>query len=519
MAGDAHVSQFDLLRDPCLGVRSRSGGVTTRVRRTLPEVLASLARGEDIEFTGLQSHQEASWHAFLVQAAAMCMHRAGSSDLFRDAHSWEPALVGLAGGREAWCLVVSDLAKPAFMQPPVPEATLRDFDAEPFPDDLDVLVAARNHDVKRSRLARATPEHWVYTLVSVQTSQGYSGRGNYGVLRMNGGLGNRPQVGHAPGLGRAERFIRDVARLVGARAPAAERVGFDASAGIALAWTSPWNGEDSLALSALDPWFIEICRRVRLTVERGVVLGHRRATNAARVAARDETSDSADPWTPVDQANGKSMTLSAAGFGYDRTQELLLGGRFAHGAAGELASTDGDEPWFVASAMVRGQGRTEGLHRRLLRLPRKVGLSLARKAGRDQLRARARERVEAAKVARLNVLGAALCVLVGKSDASKPARSRWMSEFDAAVDAVFFEHLWDTADLDDDAARAAWSSVLVGTPPAVGLARHALREAIESLPMRDADRFRVIADAEACFEGCARKRLPDAFEPAEGRKP
>jgi CRISPR system Cascade subunit CasA len=44
----------------------------------------------------------------------------------------------------------------------------------------------------------ATPEHWFYALLTLQTMQGFLGAGNYGISRMNGGFASRPSVGLAP---------------------------------------------------------------------------------------------------------------------------------------------------------------------------------------------------------------------------------------------------------------------------------------------------------------------------------
>jgi CRISPR system Cascade subunit CasA len=495
-------TKYDLLAERLLRVREPVG---TMVMESLATTLARLSRGDEIEFCALQAHQEHAWHAFLVQVAAIVLHRESATVPYEDGDKWRDVLRDLAAGPEAWCLVVPDLSQPAFLQPPVPERSLTTFTREQSPDDLDVLVTAKNHDLKRSRVTRAAAEHWTYLLVSVQTMGGYPGRNTYGIARMNGGLGNRPHVAYAPDLGRAACFLRDVRACLDGRATAVEHRGYANTKGLALTWTLPWDGCSSIALDKLDPWFVETCRRIRLVEEGGRIVAWRCGTKGPRVAPL-EGGDTADPWTPVDRITGKALTVSAAGFGYDRTQELLLGGQFAMGAAGTIRPDDGPAPWFVASAMVRGQGRTDGIHERRVRVPAPVRALLRSTGGRDRLRDRSKRWVASAKIAKLNVLGPALSVLVGEGDGTKAARGRFFSAMDAAIDRVFFERLWATAEADDAEADTAWARDLVG------LAKAQLAEAIDAAPARAAARYRVIADAENLLEGCARKRFPSAFD-------
>src|SRR5574337_777227 len=247
------VTMHDLLAEPLLGVETAGG----RAGASLPEVLAALGADEVRSFTGLQAHQQHAWHAFLVQLAAIALQRAGKTDPKQSAAAWCKLLLALTEERhEPWCLVVSDLSRPAFLQPPVPERTLAEF-KEPIrrPDEIDVLVTSKNHDVKAARIAHARPEHWVYALVSLQTMQGYSGPKNHGIARMNGGFASRAGIGLSSGLDLAERWRRDVRALVIAReAVARDRYSTE---GLALLWIQPWNGEKPLQVQNLDPYFIE----------------------------------------------------------------------------------------------------------------------------------------------------------------------------------------------------------------------------------------------------------------------
>jgi CRISPR system Cascade subunit CasA len=239
----------------------------TPIDLTLPGVLARLGRGEPTEFRALQPHQQHAWHAFLVQLGALALHASRSDAVARPQSDWRAMLLALSGGTaEPWCLIVNDLAEPAFMQPPVPERSLKGWAEILAPDAIDILVTARNHDVKSARIAAPAPEHWVYALVTVQTMAGFDGRMNYGIARMNGGYGNRPCVAAARDLAFATRFQRDLNVLMSARSGMIESHGYRPDGGAALLWTLDWSGaaSDRLALENCDPFFIEVARRIRL---------------------------------------------------------------------------------------------------------------------------------------------------------------------------------------------------------------------------------------------------------------
>src|SRR5690606_21628847 len=114
-------------------------------------------------YTGQRAHQADPWHVFLVQLAASIQARRPSDMLPTKPDIWRSGLLELSQGvEEAWHLVVEDVTKPAFLQHPWkgwdnetahfrvktsrgktvldPKATC--------PDELDVLVTAKNHDVK-----------------------------------------------------------------------------------------------------------------------------------------------------------------------------------------------------------------------------------------------------------------------------------------------------------------------------------------------------------------------------------
>jgi CRISPR system Cascade subunit CasA len=500
---------IDLLTAPVFTVTTD----VDRLELSLAGLLARLGRGEPTELASLLPHQQHAMHALLVQLAALVCARSGAATLDRDETAWRDGLRALAGCAEAFHLVARDLSKPAFLQPPIPEGSLAGWSRAESPDALDVLVTAKNHDVKAQRIRAPRTEHWVYALASLQTQQGFSGRDNYGIARMNGGFGNRPGLGASPSLATAPRFVRDVRALLAARP---ELVSGDrpyVEDGIALVWVEPWDGTRSLAVQALDPFFVEICRRVRFTHEDGARAAWTRPTKVARIDAKDLKGNTGDAWTPVDRERGAALTLTTSnGFEYGRLSELLFGEEWQRPVALELRDEDGPAPLAVARALVRGQGRTEGLHERVVPLPTKVRSLFASPQGRARLGALAASRIETARSLRLRVLKPALCALLqGGGDDLRLDDARpdaLLAEVDGAIDVAFFARLFDDVDAPEDEQRARFERWLRE------LAERALERGIDAFPIPVARRERAIAAAEGRLRAALRKHLPAAFPPS-----
>ena len=199
----------------------------SRAEASLPEVYAALMADEVDAFPGLRPHQRHAWHAFLVQLGAMAVHRADMVEPPADVGEWACIIRGLTlvdwPGDEPWHLVVDDITKPAFMQPPA-RSKEREKDyksAVATPDELDMLVTSKNHDLKSAVAVQAGVDDWIFALITLQTMEGFGGAGNYGISRMNGGLGNRPAFslapsGQGPRRSRKARHHRPVGTPAGA---------------------------------------------------------------------------------------------------------------------------------------------------------------------------------------------------------------------------------------------------------------------------------------------------------------
>lgn len=350
---------------------------TDREAVSLPGLLAAMARGDVAAFPGLRPHQRPAWHMFLVQLAVLALAKAGLEALPETEAGWLDALRRLSAAfpdDDPWHLVGSDRSRPAFLQPPDPGG-LKWSDVATA-DALDMVITSRNHDVKREIAREAEADDWIFALVSLQTMEGFGGAGNYGIARMNGGSSSRVLLGLAPaGPGGTEIdpsawWRRDVARIRAERA----RNGQVALQGKALVWLEPWPDEPvSLGFAALDPQFIEICRRVRMVVRDGRLAAERSTSRAARIAARELKGNTGDPWAPVHVGEGKALTLGEGSFDYRQLVRLLFGTDWARPLLVEPDEREAKAPMLlVAEAFARGNSKTDGFSSRLVAMPKAV---------------------------------------------------------------------------------------------------------------------------------------------------
>ena len=372
---------FNLLTENLIRYKTLSGA---SILATLPQVYAALASEDDqiASFPALRPHQRHAWHAFLVQLGAMALHRSGRNTLPDSANDWAGIIRSLTADHlddEPWQLVVEDITKPAFMQPPASSPDLaQDFKGSATtPDALDMLVTSKNHDLKGAVAVNARPDDWVFALVTLQTMEGFGGAGNYGISRMNGGLGNRPALGLAPRNPNPGPHVRrDILALLERRQAILDKNSdYPSNNGVALLWLLPWDGSEELPLNTLDPFYVEVCRRVRLRAAvEGRISAVRTTSRAARLGGKDLKGRTGDPWTPLNaKREGLPLTLGAGGFHYKRISEYLNPEAWTLPDLMQLTKGEqrsGTEMQLVARGMVRGQGKTEGYHERVVPLRR-----------------------------------------------------------------------------------------------------------------------------------------------------
>lgn len=493
---------YDLLTSPVIRLVTSDG----MQHLTLPETLAALMRDEITAFPALRPHQRHAWHMFLVQLCAVALHRAGERAIPTGADDWTELLLDLTDGApEPWSLVVADLSKPAFLQPPMPEGNLAALkNTIPTPDALDVLITSRNFDLKSAVAADAQPDDWVFALVSLQTMEGFLGAGNYGIARMNGGFSARPFLGLAPlSGGMGAHLHRDIrAMLTGRDRLLQNHDGLYDDEGIALVWLEPWNGTASLRLTRLDPWFIEICRRVRFVPDGAgfrVVGG---GSAAARIDAKAQNGVTGDFWAPVNDAEGKSFSLDARGFSYRVLCRLLFGEgskRLFRLPPAMIAQPGETDMALVARGVTRGQGKTEGFHERVVPVHRGLLRATTDEDVRQTLGQIAdRQQREIAQITGALRLGCAVIAKGGGAD--KPGKDDYAlaepytRRLEAEAEAGFFDML-ERRLSEGDAAKAGYLRALIQT------AQRLLAEASEAIPCAAHARWRARVRAPAAFRG------------------
>ena len=469
---------MNLITDPILTL---SNGATI----SLPALFAAMVRGEVPGFRALRAHQRPAWHMFLVQLAALAVWTAQCDELPDDVAAWVAALRGLTPDHpndEPWRLVVEESDKPAFMQPPHP-GNLK-WSSVATPDALDLLITARNHDLKKEVAKHATLEDWVFALVSLQTCEGYGGAGNHGIARMNGGSSSRPMLALAPSpegdlsLAPSAWWARDTRRLIAARTTGEERA-IGIAGGPALLWCLDWQQGEQLDLRRLDPWFIEVCRRVRLTGTPGALCARRATSDAARADARAFKGKVGDPWAPVHLAEGKTLTLSGGDFHYARLCELLFSGEWAVPLLACAETGEDGDRLLVAEALSRGNNKTEGFKSRVVSVPGKAVPLLAS----DSVATLSNAQMEEIRVfdsALRNALATAAAggdpVVVAKKHYAHTNRAR--KQFDRAADRLFFSSLWNRLEAAGISADAAFRTKRAFLEDLKRAAEHALDAAL-----------------------------------------
>lgn len=523
---------YNILTEPLIRADIGGGAVA---RMSLPQVYEALMADEVSAFPALRPHQRHSWHTFLAQLGAMAMHKGGVGEPPINADAWYGLLRGMTGEEwpedEPWELVVDDITAPAFMQPPASSADKeKDYKSGvATPDGLDMLVTSKNHDLKMAIGLDAGLDDWIFALVSMQTQGGFTGAGNYGVSRMNGGASSRPAFSLTPSLRVGAHIRRDITVLANGIIPK----GAPADAGSTLLWTRAWDGgkAEALPFAQLEknPLYIEVCRRIRLRRGEGDdgLRAIRATSKGARIEAKAQNGRTGDPWTPVDSKNRKALTLGAGGFTYKRVVDYLTNGDWELPAlcrATESERGSADTMRLVARAMVRGQGKTEGYYERVIPVRKKMQTAMMGNAGdRDDLGKIAEGRVvEVGKVQR--VLSHAIRVFAAGGDADGLSAEHgrlaqpWLNRLDEIVDAGFFDALQTELEADEserEDIRNGW--LMNGKDGVIDHARDTLRAAQDALPCAAIRRYKAQVRSDGMFEGRIRGAAGLPFLFAEER--
>jgi CRISPR system Cascade subunit CasA len=469
---------------------------------------------------------------FLVQLAALGLHRAGIDVLPETEAEWAKVLRGMTPefpNDEPWCLAVEDWSKPAFLQSPVPAGIILKTEIS-TPDSLDLLITSRNHDLKQRVASRAEPQDWVLSLISLQTGEGYGGAGNQGIARMNGGSSSRPLIGLAPisqqdGKFTSSRpgswFRRDVSILMASRDDQVSEQsfrGYGAHGGLGLIWLAPWDEGQQLGLDQLDLWFIEVCRRVRLKLQYGQLCAQSGTSIAPRLSAKHWKGALGDPWAPVHVTEGKGFTLAGRSFDYTTLVDLLFSGDWTIPLLARQSTVDSPTETLalVTEALSRGNSKTEGFKSRILPVGGKITRAISLGPSREKLQELARKQMEEIKQIDKALRDAlALAAAGGKRESIRKEyyahTSFARSSFDRAADEVFFEHLWARFEAQDEGPVRVKSEAERFARVLYQRASVVFEDALPAIPCPSLFRPRAETRARGKFQSAVRFAFPELF--------
>jgi CRISPR system Cascade subunit CasA len=509
---------MNLLIDPIFRTKTCQG---TRPLN-LPALLAALGQNEVESLPGLQRHQEDPFHIFLCYLAAAVLDRQGTITPSQDEHFWRDGIRHLTGRDDdtAWTLVVEDVTKPAFMQPALTSRALFEtlIPKATTPDELDVLQLAKNHDVKSHRTIRPGPEDWIYSLITLQTTVGHMGRGNYGIARMNSGTGSRVCIGLVYENTLGGRWIRDTNKLLEYRPTILGGAWSYRSDGLVLTWIRPWDLKTSLTITDLDPFFIESARARRLIfTNQGITALGGNADTTRHVNAEAFKGNMGDPWAPIVDGGDKAWTARAPVFSPKNIRNMIFNmGSFITPFMLEPDREKG-ACHFKGSVLVpNGMGKTDGFHEAEIPIGGKASFALfSGGKQRDLLSVASEEGLSDAKIIQNKVLKVALFSLLEagpeKVDFDKREVSAWVDksarDFTKAWSNDYFDWLWRTLDHEDkDQARLEWLNALKEKAVKV------LENAINRLPERQGRHYRAKVHAQGLFYGSLYKHFPELKE-------
>ena len=502
---------MNLLTDPLLRVETEKG----MEYLSLPSLLAKLGKNEVRHLVGIQRHQHDAFHVFLCYLAGAVLVRDGSSDPVQNEDFWREGLTKLAdnAGHGAWQLVSDDDSRPAFMQPPLLGDKRKPTSIMNTPDGLDLLVTAKNHDIKQTRAGTAQVDTWIYALISLQTMSGFSGRGNHGISRMNRGYGNRAVVELVRDRRGGQRWIDAVTRLLEHRKHVLkEPFGYDPE-GLVLTWLEPWDGGTSLELSELDPFYVEICRQIRLRGKRRVEYAEFYPSRQPRIVAKELNGVVGDPWLPVDlrgigrgkKVAAKALTFPPAGITAEHLRRIIFGDELQLSVLQQPQPNWRGDLWLSVSVLVRGQGTTAGFHGWEVQIPEQKTLSIfGGSAQRDSLEKLSRDAITYVATMQHRVLKPAVFAYalgapqkLDLDDAfGKSAWTRASRRFESLWSLEYFPWLFSVPEsFDEQRELRRWVEILWKHAQAV------LQEVEDGMANHSGRQYRIRTEARSRFWG------------------
>lgn len=428
----------------------------SRKQCNLPEIYRLLQEDEVESFTRLQSHQKQAWHCFLAQLGAIATE---DHPMPETEEGWRKALLDQTS-EAAWNLQTDDLSEPAFMQPPVPNDSVDDWD-EIHVTESDVPVLSKNHALKKHRMSDPKPEHWVYMLVNVQTSDTYGG-GSGGYPKSSRGMKGRAFLSTTPSLRLGDWVFHDISRLNTHKREVLEKYAYSAS-GKALLWTLPW--KQPLRHDQIHPWYIDCCRRIR-----NANGWHITTIDVMRVREPSKGA-TGDPWTALNE-DTEVLRPRDSTFRYDELWKLLFSERYSR-PVGFWNVSDG---YIVFRAMPKDYTERSSIRERVIRFTTEESVDPFSENGDTTGSAVAREaktRVDEAGTT-VSILSHALDWLLcddideGPDGDSKrhrenvrPLKDNQEKAVHNRIDQRFFDRLFQAPDYDKRERRSHWQDILV----------------------------------------------------------
>lgn len=511
---------FNILEDPCIEATIRN---STKAILTLPGVLASLGENTIAGFDNLRPHQRHPWHAFLCQLSAMALidsgidmpeadrttpysHLPGKFDEKR----WKAFLLNLAPDPDAWNLLVRNLSKPAFLQPPIPDGIKALGTVVNTPDEMDVIIAAKNCDEKARKVTEPKIDHWLFALVSLQGQAGYSKAGRngnyYNTTRQNGAYATRPGIGIISSPFWGDQWGRDCRMLI--ETLHTERsIEWDIQQGHRLLWLIPWDGKSSVSLGKLHPYFLEICRRIRLDQnENGKIICRMGSSTVGRVAGGIYKGAVNDPWIPINRQKVSAFNNNPT---WDQMGKILLDRKEFQPALAQIPQSFDRCPIAVRFCVLkRGQSHTDEYHEKIIPIPeKKVGyLRLQNNTGEKVLSTMTNLGV----IARNKVLYPSLSLLLsgkGKKQKTHPLAAASTRQLDDMISDSFFPYLWEALPAEGDEKTKAQQY-----NPWIEFLRIRTTEIFETVLRRHLNSGLTemihVADAELFFKKSTKQNLP-----------
>lgn len=271
----------------------------------LAELMSYLGSEDSVTLCNIKPYQRPAFHQFTVQLSVCALDKAGSNILNNSADQWRDMILSIAP-EHAFDLYSNNPEQAAFMQPPMDlttynEAKLNVEKHRNSPDELTVLMTAKNHSTKFSTVSSGTTWDWICSLIEFQTLSKQGGNGHYCGVRMSGGFGTRLMAGVYDSLDAGSMWRRDVSVLIknlNKIRDTHESFSKSSSAKTCL-WLYPWDGNEQINMSELNPMFIDVARRIRLFESDGNIKVLYSTSKTTRVNARHLNGDIGDPWLPI----------------------------------------------------------------------------------------------------------------------------------------------------------------------------------------------------------------------------